>query len=544
MHKRHVLSYIVSLLLFIPSVLYSQILPPAHAFTPFASAATFSSGKGYSLDDNGILLYDYGSRYGSVGKYHNPTFIAAYANALYRDFLAGDKQAKLNFLRQTDYLISSSNEDTTGIYWVFPFVNEHFSAPVNWYSAMTSGRILGLLVRAHALTGEDRYLNTAVKVMKKLTLARQLGGMTTYCDDGTAWLEEYVYPGCDSFKVLNGHIFALAGVYDYVQYTGNKDASIFLDKCINAVKENLDLFDAGYLSFYSEKRPGDKPRFFAERGGYNIIHIQQLLWLYKITNQECFVKKASSFQSYENNYPDISVSHSTNSITHGPDRMNLTFGTSYWSSSEFPVTITLKLKRVQLLKGIVLLGHTFKSSPKKYYIESSLDNRNWKGLASQVENEQLRKKILFTYFVKACYVRITIYSDNGNGNVALDGVGLLYKKTSSPVTNFSNYSVGVKKLEDGDITTGVKIKDDGWIIFDSKGAKTIALYGSFYSPMNSSEDYVIEGSNDLIHWRECNAALTVLPTNIRLDLAQKKFAYYRLSFMKKFVDQVTELEYM
>lgn len=526
----------------IPGTSYSQELPPAHAFTPFSSASEFSSGKGYSLDVNGVLLYDYGSRYDNLGKFPNPTFIAAYANALYRDFLLGDKQAKNKFLKQVDYLVHHANNDETGMYWPFPFKNEHYLAPGNWYSGMTSGRILGLLVRAHALTQDNSYSTSAEKVFKKLSQKMELGGMTTYLNDDTAWLEEVAYPDSESFKVLNGHIFSLAGVYDYAQYTGNKEAQQLLLKGIKAVENSLPSFDAGYLSFYSEKSPAKNNRSFAERGGYNVIHIQQLLWLYEITKNPNFLKKASLFQFYETNYPEISVNHSTNSDTHGPEKMNLTFGLNYWSSFRFPAQIMLDLKQVSLLRGIVILGHTLKSSPRNFLIESSFDKENWKGLAKVINNEQLRKEVLFTYLVAARYIRVTINDDNGNGAVALDGFGLLHKKTNAPVVNFSNYSVGLGKLFDLDKTTGINPRNNGWLLLDCIGAKKVSLYGLFNVTAFDTNSFFIEGSNDLKGWLKLEGNWLIKTSEVVFQLPKKEYEYYRINFLNKFVSRLTEVE--
>lgn len=550
MHSKFVLHLVALLVVlmysifFVPLTSYSQTLPSAHAFTPFTSASEFSSGRGYSLDSNGVLLYDYGSRYKNLGKFHNPTFIAAYANALYRDFLSGDKQAKEKFLQQVNYLIYHAKNDVTGVYWTYPFVNEHFLAPKNWYSAMTSGRILGLLVRAHALTQDNKYMVIAAKVFKKLSLKRELGGMMTYGKDGTAWLEEVAYPGSESFKVLNGHIFGLAGVYDYAQYIKSKEANNLLEKGIKAVENNLDSFDSGFLSYYSEKSPVKEDRLFAERGGYNVIHIQQLLWLYEITENADFLQKASSFQFYETNYPDISVSHSTNSETHGPEKMNLTFGTNYWSSYEFPVQIMLDLKQISFLRGIVILGHTLRSSPRDFFIESSIDHKNWKGLAKEIANRQLRKTILFTYLVEARYLRITVNSDNGNGAVALDGFGLLYEKNKSPVMNFSNYSVGLKKLIDSDKATGVEPRNDGWLLLDGDASYgELKIYGFFNVEEFDRHDFYISGSDDLNSWSKLDGAWLIKSNIVSFDLPQRKYKYYRISFLNKFMSKIDEIEF-
>lgn len=63
---------------------YADIL--GDPFAPFSSADEYAKAP-FGINDQGILYYDYKERYGGLGKYENPTFVANYANALYRDYL-------------------------------------------------------------------------------------------------------------------------------------------------------------------------------------------------------------------------------------------------------------------------------------------------------------------------------------------------------------------------------------------------------------------------------------------------------------------------
>jgi len=408
---------------------------------------------------------------------------------------------------------------------------------------MTSGRILGVLVRAHALTNNTTYLELADEVFRKLSQKRELGGMTTYGKEQTAWLEEVAFPGSNSFKVLNGHIFSLAGVYDYANYTHNPDAVLLFNQGVNAVATWIESFDSGFLSYYCEKIPSKANRVFAGRGGYNVIHIHQMLWLYEVSGNPVFLKKAMAFQFYEDHYPEINANHSTDKKSHGPEKMNLSFGRSYWASNKFPVQINLKLKENSLLTGMTILSHTVKSTPADFIVESSMNGTEWIKVIKEAGNKKQRKTITFNKPVMSRTLRLTVEKDNGNGAVALDGVGLLYDQKNTSIINFSNYGVGLKRIFDANLKTGLKVKENGWLLIPNITRKTkkLVVYGNFNFDTTGRIGLFLEGSNQLDGWNRMKIQETIDKTKVVLELPLKKYKYYRLHFKKKWISKINEV---
>lgn len=441
----------------------SANMPPLHPFTAFDTSENFARSNGYGLAEDGILYFDYGTRYDGLGKFKNPTFVANYANILYREILEGDQAKKAKFFNQVDHLMDSAVDLGDGLYWAFPFENSYYAAPKGWWSAMTSGRILGVLVRAHALSGNRKYLKFAERVFKKLAIPREHSGMATYLDDGSVWLEEVAYPGAKSYRILNGHIFALAGLHDYANYTGDGRALALVNAGVRAVRNALDDFDAGFITYYSGASEGPR-RYFAGRGDYNGIHAMQMLWLFEVSSDPEFLRAAMRIQAYESEYPALSVSASTNEKTHGPLEMGLHFGNRYWSSSTFPAVVTATLGREWLIDGVGLMGRTPAATPRDYLVETSLDGDHWTGAARVVANDDPRRVIPFTHTVKARFVRFSIASDNGNKNVALDGVAIVRRDPRHIVPNLCNYSSSLYKLTDSDRSTSIEVRCPGWVV--------------------------------------------------------------------------------
>jgi heparosan-N-sulfate-glucuronate 5-epimerase len=78
-------------------------------------------------------------------------------------------------------------------------------------------------------------------------------GGVTYKNPETGgwWYEEYPNPDPND-RVLNGFIFALLGVHEYYERTGNKDAKYLFDKGIIELKNHLSDYDTGEWTYYDQ----------------------------------------------------------------------------------------------------------------------------------------------------------------------------------------------------------------------------------------------------------------------------------------------------
>jgi hypothetical protein len=522
--------------IYISTTKTENIIFEPHAFTPYAKASVYSSSTNFEINADGILVYDYGTRYNNLGKYPNPTFIASYGNALYRDYLNGETDCRDLFFKQVDYLIGSSSVDKNGFhYYPYPFDNTHYGAPVGWYSAMTSGRVLGLMVRAHSLSGDEKYLDFAKSVFEKLKKSINNGGMTSYLTDGSAWLEEVSSFGGTSFKILNGHVYALAGLHDYATYTRSITAKKLFDSGVKAVEQSIGSaepsfnIDAGFISYYCEIAPKkENGCSFAERGGYNLIHISQMLYLFDISKNPIFLECALKFIQYEVEYGEVSASLSINKKSHGPDKMELRFGNEYWSAGKFPVEVQMNMGKIVYLNGLTILGHSKSSTPKDFYVAISLDGVNWQRIASNKDNSVQLKQIDFSYTVEAKYLRITILKSNSKV-VALDGLGLIRADQITPIVDFKNFTIGAIKVLDEKTDSKLLIKDEGWIVVPTlKNHKTISISGEF----GADTLFSVEMSQDLTTYVPYSGRLDQQANNLHLELPSVYYKYYRISFDK------------
>lgn len=115
------------------------------------------------------------------------------------------------------------------------------------------------------------------------------GGVTHKVKDGL-WFEEYASQDIDEIYVLNGHNFALNGVWYLSKYDSfYKD---LFNKGTRALEILLPKFDANVWSKYDLYKIPANPK-------YHQIHIDQLNTLYNRTGNEVFKKYADKFNFYK-----------------------------------------------------------------------------------------------------------------------------------------------------------------------------------------------------------------------------------------------------
>jgi heparosan-N-sulfate-glucuronate 5-epimerase len=153
-----------------------------------------------------------------------------------------------DFLETTAWLVERSEQTDVGLVWhCWPAVPKYGLSP-GWISAMGQGQAISVLLRAHALTGEDRYLQLAEQAFGPLRLPVAEGGAQRELE-GVTVLEEY--PTTKPCAVLNGWIFALWGVHELSLVSEDPEPRQLFERSAAGVVELLPRYDNGWWSLYS-----------------------------------------------------------------------------------------------------------------------------------------------------------------------------------------------------------------------------------------------------------------------------------------------------
>lgn len=227
---------------------------------------------------------------------HYATTIAQYALANWNTYLAtGDARHKQAFMIQADWLVvneSRLSKDASG--WPFTFPLHDYYALAPWLSGLTQGNGISVLVRAYRLTGEDVFLQVARRAVRTFELDIRDGGVSTSIgDDGVFFEEVAAYPAA---HILNGYIYALFGLYDYVALTRDAQIATLIQDSLTTMHSLINEFDMGYWSRYDLLHRHPAPRF------YHALHVTMLDALARYSGCEHCAALATRWAEYQHSF--------------------------------------------------------------------------------------------------------------------------------------------------------------------------------------------------------------------------------------------------
>lgn len=246
--------------------------------------ADFSKGifrkniHGFDLDnvfvftENGVNTY-------------NPTAIAQYALICYEKSINKENTEfyKKQFKIQTDWIFKNAIIEKDKAIWYYNYPNQK-----RFFSGISQGFVISVLLRAYQEFNQKKYLELALKSFKFLNTLVEDGGVLYIKGSYSNWYEEYL----DAEKVLNGHIYALFGIYDLYRVTNLEEARVSFQKGINDVKKNFKHYDLKFFTKYlaDTKQPANN--------SYNYTHYTQFMVLHEITKDDFFLEKAKKIYIY------------------------------------------------------------------------------------------------------------------------------------------------------------------------------------------------------------------------------------------------------
>jgi hypothetical protein len=186
--------------------------------------------------------------------------------------------------------------------WYFPYdfdfavhgdTTQTLKAP--WYSGMAQGVALSAFTRLYQVTHDPAWKAAADATFASLDTGpvsgEPFGSWVT--STGDLWLEEYPRsPVANSERVLNGHIYAAFGVYDYAQLTGSARAMRLYDGALTTVARYLmsSFRTPQWASLYSL-------RHRLPTTTYHQKHVLQLLYLQHQTGRPIYTSWATTLRA-------------------------------------------------------------------------------------------------------------------------------------------------------------------------------------------------------------------------------------------------------
>ena len=133
----------------------------------------------------------------------------------------------------------------------------------------------------------------AEKALISFTKPVEEGGVTSFTQWGPFYEE---YTSEVPTLVLNGKIFAMCGIYDFVRvFPDNRLAQKLYKEGIETLKNILPEYDMGYWSRYNLCKASWYPKVDPATISYQKLHVTQLKMLYQLTNEGLFKKYMLKF---------------------------------------------------------------------------------------------------------------------------------------------------------------------------------------------------------------------------------------------------------
>ncbi|HET8817578.1 MAG TPA: D-glucuronyl C5-epimerase family protein [Pseudidiomarina sp.] len=303
----------------------------------------------YQFDENGVPLYTKSD--GTTAYF--PSQIAQVAQSYYTKLSTGNYTAEeeADFIAQVSWLRDNcqSVEPYKFCSWQATFELPAYRLPDNWTSSMGQGFGISVLISAYAWTRDETYLDVAKDALLAFAYPVAMKGVVADYD-GVPWYEEYGSE-TDPAHVLNGFLFALAGVYDAFELMGSNTAKQYFDIGADSLAQRIDRFDLGFGSYYDDSHLEQVAIAKGSVGDhYHELHIFQLAWLYNRVPLEPIIAAAEKFLEYDtgglHSYPlffensikilDIEPSDTVDPSRYGPDLLTDSNWTwkRFWSSNE------------------------------------------------------------------------------------------------------------------------------------------------------------------------------------------------------------------
>ncbi|SEK29849.1 D-glucuronyl C5-epimerase C-terminus [Nonomuraea pusilla] len=234
-----------------------------------------------SIGPDGIPLSTY-----DFGTFQYPVEVAQYGMENYSKWVTTGQESYRAKAETVARWLLEHQDDAGG--WPVPFAYSYREGlagelRAGWYSGMAQGIGAAFLAKMRARTGETRYGDAALRALRPLRTEVARGGVLRRFEDRFDWFEEYPTP--TPTHVLNGHLFALIGVHDVGELTGDAAAKDMFRRGLATLDRMLPLYDLSSRTSYDllhyTRTPATAPN--PARWSYHSLHVTQLSALNAIT---------------------------------------------------------------------------------------------------------------------------------------------------------------------------------------------------------------------------------------------------------------------
>ncbi len=178
--------------------------------------------------------------------------------------------------------------------WIYEYDLPFYGPQSPWISGMAQGEAISLFLRFHELEANPATRDVTRGAFEAFLHPVADGGVVSAFPDGGLVFEEY--PTRPPSQVLNGHMFAMLGIYDYGLFWQDKAASELFELAVKALLKNLHRYDTGFWNHY-DLHPSRR----LASAMYIRVHLQLLNIMGTLTSEPLFFEIARKWRGYLRN---------------------------------------------------------------------------------------------------------------------------------------------------------------------------------------------------------------------------------------------------
>ena len=221
-----------------------------------------------------------------------PAGLAQLALGWWERLLAGDEGAGAEFDRVCGLLEKRSVVVGDCRLWYHEVRDHKYRIEPPWISALAQGEAGAVFARAYIRSGVDEHAELARSAIRPLL---QVAGPTVVAETehGPAFEE---CPSSPPSLILNGWIYALAGLRDVALALPDPEAEAMLNASLTTLRRTLPRFDVGWWTRYS-LYPHTLPDL--AKPFYHRLHVELLETLHELTGYDDLRDWAARWRRYD-----------------------------------------------------------------------------------------------------------------------------------------------------------------------------------------------------------------------------------------------------
>ena len=235
-----------------------------------------------------------------------PISIGQYGLSVFHTYLdTNSEEKKLHFLRIANWFYTNHiYDDRLGAFWETRIPKPEYKIFKPWKSAFAQSRALSVLLRAWQITQNTKYLDLCRQALIPFMFDIKDGGVTAFRNEGSPFYEEYV--ATEPTMVLDGHIFSLLGLYDFVRAVpetldreNHKLSSELFSEGVNSLIYWFPKFDLGFWLKFNLCRMEHYPDIDPCTIGYLRLIRSQLHLLHILTSNDEYKLLQLKIEEYD-----------------------------------------------------------------------------------------------------------------------------------------------------------------------------------------------------------------------------------------------------